>query len=131
MNLPIWLLVALGGALGSVARWFSEALLNQVTFNWIYSEYGFNYSILIINVLGSFAIGLIAGFGRHQVKVWSFWATGVLGGFTTFSTLMLISYWHLIDRYLGLFILNIFATFFLAFVAVTIGIKISQTKSEA
>ncbi|MGA1449927.1 MAG: fluoride efflux transporter FluC [Candidatus Nanopelagicales bacterium] len=131
MNLPVWLLVALGGALGSVARWFSEALLNQLTFNWIYSEYGFNYSILIINILGSLAIGLIAGFGRHQVKVWSFWATGVLGGFTTFSTLMLISYWHLIDRYLGLFILNIFATFFLAFVAVTIGIKISQTKSEA
>ena len=131
MNLPVWLLVALGGALGSVARWFSEALLNQLTFNWIYSEYGFNYSILIINVLGSFAISLIAGFGRHQVKVWSFWATGVLGGFTTFSTLMLISYWHLIDRYLGLFILNIFATFFLAFVAVIIGIKISQTKSEA
>ena len=131
MNLPVWLLVALGGALGSVARWFSEALLNQLTFNWIYSEYGFNYSILIINVLGCFAIGLIAGFGKHQVKVWSFWATGVLGGFTTFSTLMLISYWHLIDRYLGLFVLNIFATFFLAFVAVIIGIKISQTKSEA
>lgn len=130
MNLPIWLLVALGGALGSVARWLSELFLDQITFNWVYSDFGFNYSILIINILGSFIIGLIAGFRKHQVRVWSFWATGVLGGYTTFSTLMLLSYWHLLDRYIGLFALNIFATFILAFFAVTIGMRITQSRSE-
>ena len=128
--MPIWLLVATGGAIGSVARWFSEMFLNQVTFSWQFTDFGFNYSVLIINILGSFFIGLIAGLHKHQVRVWSFWATGVLGGFTTFSAMMLISYWQLLDRYAGLFILNIFSTFILAFLAVTLGMRIAQMRRE-
>lgn len=128
MKLPIWLLVAVGGAIGSVLRWLTETFLNQVTFNWIFAEFGFAYSILLINILGSFAIGLIAGMHQHQVRVWSFWATGVLGGFTTFSMIMLNSYWHILDRYWGLFALNIFGTFIGSFIAVTLGMKIAQRR---
>ena len=131
MKMPLWLLVATGGALGSIARWFSEMFLNHITLNWRFAEFGFNYSILIVNVLGSFVIGIIAGLHKHNVQVWSFWATGVLGGFTTFSAMILISYWHLLDRYFGLFILNVSATFIFAFVAVILGIRVAQMKSKS
>jgi fluoride exporter len=130
MKMPIWLLVAIGGALGSVTRWLSENIFNSVTVDWIYSEFGFNYSILFVNVVGSFAIGFLAGSHRHNVRVWSFWATGVFGGFTTFSMIMLNSYWHLLDRYWGLFALNIFSTIFFAFFAVTLGMRVAEKKSE-
>lgn len=130
VKLPIWLLVALGGAIGSVLRWGAETFLNKVTFNWVFAEFGFAYSILIINLIGSFAIGVIAGLHRHQVRIWSFWATGVLGGFTTFSLIMLNSYWHLLDRYWGLFALNLFGTLLGSFLAVTLGIKIAERQSR-
>jgi CrcB protein len=53
----------------------------------------FPYGTLAINVLGSFAMGLAAGYfalrsGLPQ-HVRLFLATGVLGGFTTFSTFSL------------------------------------------
>ncbi len=130
MKLPIWLLVAAGGALGSVSRWLAESLLDKITFNWIFVAYGFSYSILIVNLIGSFSIGIFAGLHRHNVRAWSFWATGVLGGFTTFSMVMLNSYWHLLDRYWGLFALNIFSTLIGVFIAVTIGMKLAQKRAE-
>ena len=55
--------------------------------------YGFPYGTLIVNVVGSFAIGLLAGYfafrpgiGQH---VRLFLTTGLLGGFTTFSAFSL------------------------------------------
>jgi CrcB protein len=51
--------------------------------------YGFPYGTLIVNVIGSFLMGLVAGYfafrpgiGQH---VRLFLTTGILGGFTTFS----------------------------------------------
>lgn len=55
--------------------------------------YGFPYGTLIVNVLGSFLIGALAGYfafrpgiGQH---VRLFLTTGILGGFTTFSAFSL------------------------------------------
>ena len=55
--------------------------------------YGFPYGTLIVNVVGSFLIGALAGYfafrpgiGQH---VRLFVTTGILGGFTTFSAFSL------------------------------------------
>lgn len=81
-----WLLVFLGGGLGAIARHGVNraglALLGP----------GFPWWTLVVNVAGSFAIGLLAGlFGSletgHQARL--FLITGFLGGFTTFSAFSL------------------------------------------
>lgn len=55
--------------------------------------YGFPFGTLIVNILGSFAMGLLAGYfvfrpGIPQ-HVRLFLTTGILGGFTTYSSFSL------------------------------------------
>lgn len=79
-----WAWVALGGAVGAVAR-YGVAL----AFAPLAARAGFPLGILAINVLGSFLLGLtVALVGRGvwpEVARLAF-GTGVLGAFTTFST---------------------------------------------
>ena len=81
-----WLLVAFGGALGSVARYGASRL-------WPASPGGWPVPTLTVNLLGSFAIGLIymyvAARGASADNARLFWMTGVLGGFTTYSAFAL------------------------------------------
>ena len=55
--------------------------------------YGFPFGTLIVNVVGSFLMGLLAGFFAYRAGVPQhvrlFLTTGILGGFTTFSTFSL------------------------------------------
>jgi CrcB protein len=55
--------------------------------------YGFPFGTLIVNVLGSFLIGLLAGYFAFRPgipqDVRLFLTTGILGGFTTFSAFSL------------------------------------------
>ena len=88
MTLQNALWVALGGAAGSVLRW--AAILATA------ERYGnaFPWGTLAVNVLGSFLIGAIAEWASGGLlgvtpTVRLFVATGVLGGFTTFSTFSL------------------------------------------
>ena len=84
MTLGYWLAVAAGGALGAVGRAGMAAVLPSVG--------AFPVQTFAVNVLGSFVIGLVwAGVSRPDVSVlWgAFVVTGVLGGFTTFSTFSL------------------------------------------
>jgi fluoride exporter len=84
--LSAWLAVALGGALGSIAR---HAVNHVVHTRWLGSR--FPIGTVVVNLMGCFVIGLIAGlvasnridlrFARRE-----FVLTGLLGGFTTFST---------------------------------------------
>jgi CrcB protein len=83
-----WLLVAMGGAEGSVARYGAYRL-------WPASPGGFPVPTLTVNLIGSFAIGLIymyvATRGDSSDNARLFWMTGVLGGFTTYSAFALES----------------------------------------
>ncbi len=78
--------VGLGGFLGSVLRYLAGRLPLGV-------QSGFPVNTLIINVLGSFIIGLIAALGAKYSGLDSrlvlFLKTGLCGGFTTFSTFSL------------------------------------------
>ena len=87
MSTYLW--VALGGALGSVARYWmtnAVALLTGPRFPW---------GTILINVLGSFVIGLFAylttPFGRIPVSfdMRAFVIVGICGGFTTYSAFSL------------------------------------------
>ena len=81
--------VALGGALGSVARY----ALSGIAVRWLGAA--FPYGTLFVNVMGSFAIGLLAALvaadGRPSLgaDARAFLLVGVLGGFTTFSSFSL------------------------------------------
>ena len=81
--------VALGGALGSVARF----AISGAAVRWLGA--GFPYGTLFVNVTGSFTIGLLAALaaadGRPALgaDARAFLLVGVLGGFTTFSSFSL------------------------------------------
>jgi fluoride exporter len=78
------LLVALGGAIGSVARYKLSGLVLQNTIDW-----RFPAGTFAVNVTGCLIAGVLAGLAeRHEfftadVRLLLF--TGLLGGFTTFS----------------------------------------------
>ena len=80
----IFLLIGIGAAVGANIRY----LLGQ----WVALRIGseFPYGTLVINVLGSLAIGIFLGLVGTPAQPSIAWrlliATGLLGGFTTFST---------------------------------------------
>lgn len=85
----LYLLIGLGGALGSMARfWLSGLVANHIgeTFPW---------GTLVINVTGSFVIGFFATLTGPDGRVFAggntrqFVMTGICGGYTTFSSFSL------------------------------------------
>jgi CrcB protein len=84
-----YLWIAIGGALGSVARfWFSGFVARHWGEN-------FPWGTLLVNVSGSFAIGFFATLTRPDGR-WlvnpagrQFFMIGVCGGYTTFSSFSL------------------------------------------
>jgi fluoride exporter len=84
----IWLAVGVGGAIGSLARHEVNIFFGHVL------ERSVPYATATVNVVGSLAIGLLAGLlatGRLQMsaEMRTFVFVGILGGFTTFSSYML------------------------------------------
>ena len=81
-----WIAVAIGGALGSMAR---HGVNHLIHVRWMIAR--FPAATVVVNVVGCFVIGLLAGLLvtnrivlRNQWREFIF--VGVLGGFTTFST---------------------------------------------
>lgn len=81
------LAVAAGGVVGAVARYFVYVATGHLL------GHGFPYATLIVNIVGSFAMGVVV---ETMALVWStstemrlFLTTGILGAFTTFSTFSL------------------------------------------
>jgi CrcB protein len=84
-----WIAVALGGAVGAVARHGVNRLVQQ---EWPATR--FPLATLVVNLLGCCIIGGLAGLvatGRLPMSAtWrEFVFVGILGGFTTFSTFAL------------------------------------------
>ena len=82
-----WLAVAVGGALGAMARYgVSSIIFNP-------SSQKFPWATMSVNVLGSFVMGLlfviIVEKGALPTEMRSLLMIGFLGAFTTFSTFSL------------------------------------------
>lgn len=80
-------LIGLGGIIGAVLRY----LIGTQTQLWFKSSL-FPYGTLLVNLSGCFAIGFVFFFlsARGELGAWGlFLVTGVLGAYTTFSTLSL------------------------------------------
>ena len=90
------LLVALGGAVGSIARYKLSGWVLHLTLDWRFPAGTFT-----VNVIGCLLAGVLAGLAeKHdllspQARLLLF--TGVLGGFTTFSAFGLETM-HLLRR---------------------------------
>ena len=87
--MALYLLIALGGALGSVARFgLSGVVANHIgtTFPW---------GTFVVNVTGSFVVGFFATLTGPDGRIFAssnarqFFMTGVCGGYTTFSSFSL------------------------------------------
>jgi CrcB protein len=90
-----YLWIALGGALGSVARFWLTAFVAELFGPPFPFGPGLPWGTILINILGSFVIGFFATFtGPDGRMVASFDArafvmVGICGGFTTFSAFSL------------------------------------------
>lgn len=87
MNFNHLLLAAFGGAIGSALRFSIGAMLLR------FMGAGWPWGTYTVNILGSFGMGLMIGWFAHKGGSASsaqvFIATGILGGFTTFSAFSL------------------------------------------
>jgi fluoride exporter len=91
-------LVFVGGMIGSVLRyWWSGWVANRIGET-------FPYGTLVVNLTGSFIVGLVAGYvTRFAGADWAqsarqFFAVGICGGLTTFSSFSLQTFNLILDR---------------------------------
>ena len=88
------LLIAIGGALGSVARYLSsEMVIQLIKFN-DSALAKFPWTTFFVNVVGSLIAGIlyffvIKNFDNFDPRLKNFLFVGFLGGFTTFSAFSL------------------------------------------
>jgi len=82
-----WLMIAIGGALGSMARFAAVGYLTPML------NFRFPIGTFIVNILGSLLIGVAYVVLVEKAVLpneWRlFFITGILGGFTTFSAFSL------------------------------------------
>ncbi|MEO6133244.1 MAG: fluoride efflux transporter CrcB [Saprospiraceae bacterium] len=80
--MKIILLIGIGSFIGGVSRYLLSQLVQQKTLS------TFPYGTLLVNILGCLFIGIVFGLaakGNMSQEMKLFFATGLLGGFTTFS----------------------------------------------
>src|SRR6476660_657988 len=122
INMNNIVLIAIGGALGSVSRWECQ--------RWIYQlhPHPFPFGTFTVNIVGSFLIGVFYAFsekGNLMNPEWRlFLTTGFCGGFTTFSTFSFETITLLRDGNYGYASMYILLSVILGVAAVALGIFI-------
>ena len=122
--MKLLLLAVSGGALGAGAR----QLVNVGFGSW--SDGGFPWATLTVNVVGCFLMGVLIEtlalrFGG-SLELRTFLATGILGGFTTFSAFSM-DFAHLAQRGdLALGLVYVAASVLLSIAAVFAGLAITR-----
>ncbi len=120
------ILVGIGGGLGAMARHEVNHFVQQRALS-----NPFPIGIFLINVVGSIAIGLIAGaVASHRVQ-WSletrtFLVVGILGGFTTFSSFSLDTLTLIRGGHFGLAAANVLGQVALSLIGVWAGYRVAS-----
>lgn len=125
MNLLLRLsAIGLGGALGAITR-FSVVSLSVK----LWGE-RFPYGTLMVNVVGSFLIGIFFSIIFDKVIASEFWrllvVVGFLGAFTTFSSFSLETMSLIQNQQLVAALMNIFGNLTLCLVMVYLGISLGR-----
>ncbi|MDB2383245.1 MAG: fluoride efflux transporter CrcB [Porticoccaceae bacterium] len=119
-----WLAVAIGGALGSMARYALSAWIFDV------SSHKFPYATLTVNVIGSFVMGIlfviIVEKAALPAEMRSLLMIGFLGAFTTFSAFSLdaLGLWQ--NGHVFLSLVYMLATVVLCLVAISTAIWLTR-----
>ena len=120
----IWILVAVGGAIGTLLR-FSATMLSVVLAGNTYT------GTFLVNVTGSLLLGVFIGWSLTKSTDMNhlrhFIAIGILGGYTTFSTLTLESLQLLESGSLSKAGLNIVANVTIGLLAAYAGFLLGRT----
>jgi fluoride exporter len=99
------LLIAVGGAVGSVGRYLLSGFANRIS-----NAIHFPVGTLTVNLIGSFIIGLLWGWFEHNdfsSPMRSLLFVGILGGFTTFSAFSLETLILFRDGHIKIALLNV------------------------
>ena len=119
-----WLAVAIGGALGAMARYAVSTWIFNAT------SHKFPYATLTVNVLGSFVMGIlfviIVERAALPAEMRGLLMIGFLGAFTTFSTFSLdaLGLWQ--NGHLFLAMVYVLATVVLCIVAISCAIWLAR-----
>jgi CrcB protein len=115
-----FMLVGLGGAIGTMFRYALYV---------IFKTQHFPFATLLINITGSLFIGLVLGMGLKHLDFNNDWklflATGICGGFTTFSAFSLENFQLLQQGRYFLSAIYILASVIAGIIAAWIGYKIT------
>ena len=118
------LCVGVGGGLG--------ALLRYAVQNWIHQRYGapVPYATVLVNVSGAFLIGLLMTLllrHTHLAPEWRlFFVVGVLGGYTTFSSLTWEAYEYFSLNLTGQGVAYLGCSFFGGFAGLLLGVLLAR-----
>ncbi|MET0674036.1 MAG: CrcB family protein [Microbacterium pygmaeum] len=93
MNGWVLLAAAVAGGLGAGLRYLVDALVTAAVFTGPGKPTRFPVGILVVNATGSLLLGVVTGLGAEVLGTDAAWILGVglLGGYTTFSTVSLDS----------------------------------------
>lgn len=123
--MPALIWVALGGAVGAMLRYASMQLTAPVAVR----LHGWPVSTLLVNILGSFCIGLLAVWLIHRPAdsaLRPLLVVGLLGGFTTFSSFSLDTVLLIERGELLLALVNIAANVLLCVIFCAIGLYVAR-----
>ena len=113
--------VALGGAVGAVLRFLVD---RGVTARWAPT---FPAATLLINVTGSFVLGVVTGLSAVLGPVWTLaLGTGLCGGYTTFSTAMVGAVRLAREQRAGAAVVSVLGTVLWSLLAVAAGLTLGS-----
>ena len=124
--IPTWVWVALGGALGTLGRYWLSAIVAG-----LFGEL-FPWGTLLINITGSFAIGFFAtvtdpdGTLLVRPEMRTFFMIGICGGYTTFSSFSFETFALIQERSFFLALANMVGSVALGQLAVVVGIMLAR-----